>query len=74
MQKSGMESSGIKASDMAAYENAILSLGVIESISEYENCIYDDNLFSDSAWHMTDDGAKERTRRIAEDVLKALGK
>ena len=74
MQKSGMESSGIKASDMAAYENAILSLGVIESISEYENCIYDDNLFSDSAWHMTDDGARERTRRIAEDVLKALGK
>lgn len=74
MQKSGMETSKIKASDMDAYEAAILSLGVIESISEYENCIYDDALFSDSAWHMTDEGAKERTRRVAEDILKALGK
>lgn len=74
MQKSGMEESQIQASQMAAYENAILSLGVIESISEYENCILDDNCFWDSPWHLTDDGARERTRRVAEDVLKALGK
>ena len=74
MQKSGMENSGVKASDMASYEAAILALGDIESISDYENCILEDNCFSDSAWHLTDDGAKERTRRVAEDILKALGK
>lgn len=72
MQKSGMEASDIQASDMAAYEAAILSLGVIESISDYENCIYEDDLFSDSAWHMTDDGARERTKRVTEDILNAL--
>jgi hypothetical protein len=69
-----MENSGVKASDMASYEAAILALGDIESISDYENCILEDNCFSDSAWHLTDDGAKERTRRVAEDILKALGK
>ncbi len=74
MQKSGMAASDIKASDMEAFEAAILSLGVVESISEYENYILDDQLFSDSAWHLTDDGARERTRRITEDILKALGK
>lgn len=74
MQKSGMEYSQIKASEMEAFEAAILSLGVIESISDYETYVLDDQYFSDSAWHLTDDGARERTKRVAEDILKALGK
>ncbi|MBQ8497200.1 MAG: leucine-rich repeat protein [Clostridia bacterium] len=74
MQKAGMEYSEITASDMEAFEAAIVNLGNIEAISEYENYIFEDHLFSDSAWHMTDDGARERTKRVAEDILKALGK
>jgi len=62
------------ASDAAAFEKQITSLPNITSISAFENCIYDYTYFSDSAWHMTDEGATLRSEHVAADLLKALGK
>ena len=60
--------------DAAAYEQVILSLPGVVSITAFEDCLYDYTYFSDSAWHMTDVGATLRSERVAQDLLKALGK
>ncbi len=71
MQESGIEN--VSEKDLARYESMILSLGNITSISDYQNCIYQDDMFWDSAWHLTDEGATERSKHVAEDLKKALG-
>lgn len=64
-----------------AEEGAILAL--LESItskmdivviSDYQDMIFEDQYFYDSAWHLTDEGATLRSEQVAEDLLKALGK
>ena len=62
------------ASDAASFEKQITSLPNVTSVSAFENCLYDYTYFSDSAWHMTDEGATLRSERVAADLLKALGK
>ena len=59
---------------IAIYEDMILELPGVVSISDYENCIYDYTYFWDSAWHLTDEGATLRSQHVADDLLKALGK
>ena len=72
MQESGAKS--VDRSQVKAYEKRITDLPGVISISEYENCIYEDKYFYDSMWHMTDEGAILRTERVVQDLLKALGK
>lgn len=62
------------ASQAAAFESTITSLPNVTSISAFENCLYDYTYFSDSAWHLTDEGATLRSEHVAADLLKALGK
>ena len=59
---------------IAIYEDMILELPGVVSISDYENCIYDYTYFWDSAWHLTDEGATLRSQHVAYDLLRALGK
>ena len=59
---------------MLAYEQSLTSIPGIISISDYQDCIYDDELFYDSAWHMVNEGAKERTEQVAADLLIQLAK
>lgn len=59
---------------ISIYEEMILDIPGIISISDYENCLYDSKYFWDSAWHLTDEGATLRSERVARDLLKALGK
>ncbi len=72
MQESGMVS--VKEDQVKSFENTVLSIPGIESISEYTNCIYSDDCFYDSGWHLTDEGARIRTERVAKDLLAALEK
>ena len=62
------------ASAAAAFEAQITSLPNVTSISTFEDCLYDYTYFWDSAWHLTDVGATIRSERVANDLLKALGK
>ena len=60
--------------DISLYEDMILELPGVISISDYENCLYDYTYFWDSAWHLTDEGATLRSQHVAYDLLRALGK
>lgn len=71
MQEGGVE--GVNESTIKGYEAMIEELG-FTSISDYKNCLYANDAFYDSEWHLNDDGAKERTRHVAADLLAALGK
>lgn len=62
------------ASAAASFEKVITALPNVTSISAFENCLYDYSYFSDSAWHLTDEGATLRSEHVAADLLKALGK
>ena len=46
----------------------------IEIISDIKNCFVPSNQISDSAWHLTREGAETRTANILKDIKKALGK
>ncbi len=70
MQESGMQ--GVKEADVLAYENKILSIPGIVSISDYEDMIFDDDAFWNSAWHLSREGAAERSEQVAEDLKKAI--
>ena len=59
---------------VAAYEKMITDLPGVTSISEYEGCIYLDEYFWNSAWHLTDEGGTVRASFVARDILRALGK
>ena len=60
--------------EISIYEDMILEIPGVVSISDYENCLYDPNYFWDSAWHLTDEGATVRSQHVAYDLLRALGK
>ena len=60
--------------DLEDYEDMITSIPGVISISDSENCFYDYKLMWNSAWHLTDEGESIRAQRVAEDLLKALGK
>ena len=72
MQKSGM--SNIKAEDVLDFEAMLEEIPGIVSISDYQDCIYDDDMFYDSAWHMTAEGAQARSEQVASDILAQLQK
>lgn len=72
MQRSGMENAS--EAEVLAFEDMLTSIPGITSISDYRDCIYDDDLFYDSAWHMTNEGARERTEQVASDLLAQLVK
>ncbi len=59
---------------ISIYEDMIVSIPGVTSISDYENCLYDYKYFWNSAWHLTDEGAMLRSQHVAQDLLKALGK
>lgn len=69
MQASGLN--GVSDATVAAYEAMIEDLG-FTSISDVKNCLYADDAFYDSEWHLTDDGARERTEHVAKDIIAAL--
>jgi hypothetical protein len=69
MQASGLN--GVSDATVAAYEAMIEDLG-FTSISDVQNCLYADDAFYDSEWHLTDDGAKERSEHVAKDLIAAL--
>ena len=64
----------IDESDVEAYEEMIISIPGVTSISDYENCVYNYKYLWNSAWHLTDAGATLRSEHVAQDLLKALGK
>ena len=72
MQRSGM--ANVQEAEVLAFEEMIESVPGIISISDYQDCIYDDDCFYDSAWHMTNEGARERTEQVAKDILAQLAK
>lgn len=72
MQESGM--SNIKEDDVLAFEEMLEEIPGIVSISDYQDCIYDDDMFYDSAWHMTAEGAQARSEQVASDILAQLQK
>lgn len=72
MQRSGM--ANVQEAKVLAFEEMIESVPGIISISDYQDCIYDDDCFYDSAWHMTNEGARERTEQVAKDILAQLAK
>lgn len=72
MQESGM--SNIKEEDVLDFEAMLEGVPGIVSISDYQDCIYDDDMFYDSAWHMTAEGAQARSEQVASDILAQLQK
>ena len=72
MQESGM--SNIKEDDVLDFEAMLEGIPGIVSISDYQDCIYDDDMFYDSAWHMTAEGAQARSEQVASDILAQLQK
>lgn len=72
MQESGM--SNIKEDDVLDFEAMLEEIPGIVSISDYQDCIYDDDMFYDSAWHMTAEGAQARSEQVASDILAQLQK
>ena len=72
MQESGM--SNIKEDDVLDFEAMLEEIPGIVSISDYQDCIYDDDMFYDSAWHMTAEGAQARSEQVASDILVQLQK
>ena len=69
MQEGGLKS--VDESVILNYEKMIEDLG-FTSISDYKNCVYPDNYFYDSEWHLNRNGAEERTEHVAKDLLAAL--
>ncbi len=45
-----------------------------EVISDYHSILMDDRYMSDSAWHLTLEGAAKRTEAVISDLNKKLGK
>ena len=68
------DSDAIDEYNISLYEDMILEIPGVISISDYKNCLYDYTYFWDSAWHLTDEGAALRSQHVADDILKALGK
>ena len=54
-------------------ENKLKEIG-ITVISDYKDCIYPDEYFYNSAWHMNQKGADARSENVANDLKKQLGK
>lgn len=72
MQKSGM--SAVDENEVLNFEKLITSIPGVVSISDYQDCIYDDEYFWNSAWHMTNEGAQKRSEQVASDILAQLAK
>lgn len=71
MQASGMLN--VSEKEMGKYEDMFEDLGII-SISNYKDCMYDNDLFFDSAWHMTREGQTVRSEHVAKDLVEQLRK
>lgn len=73
MQKTGMEESDVTDQIIEVYTNKLKEIGVTV-ISDYKDCIYPDEYFYNSAWHMNQKGADARSENVANDLKKQLGK
>lgn len=73
MQKTGMEESKVTDQIIEVYTNKLKEIGVTV-ISDYKDCIYPDEYFYNSAWHMNQKGADARSENVANDLKKQLGK
>lgn len=71
MQKDG---EGISDDVLKEYTEKLTSVLDITVISDYKNCLYPQEYFWDSPWHLVWKGAQERSRHVAEDLKKQLGK
>ncbi len=70
-----MESGRASVTDeIAANYEALVTFMGAESISDYKNCFYANELFYNSEWHLNANGAVERSERVAKDLLAVLGK
>lgn len=73
MQKTGMEESKITDQIVEEFTDELKAIGVTV-ISDYKDCIYPDEYFFNSAWHMNQKGADARSENVAKDLKKQLGK
>ena len=71
MQKDG---GGISDNAIKEYTEKLTSVLDITVISDYKNCLFPQEYFWDSEWHLVWEGAQERSRHVAEDLKKQLGK
>lgn len=67
-------SEGIDELVIKEYTDRLTSVIDMTVISDYKNCIYPKEYFWDSEWHLVWKGAQERSRHVAEDLKKQLGK
>lgn len=65
---------GISDDVIKEYTERLTSVIDMTVISDYKNCLYPKDYFSDSEWHLVWKGAQERSRHVAEDLKKQLGK
>lgn len=65
---------GISDDVIKEYTERLTSVIDMTVISDYKNCLYSKEYFSDSEWHLVWKGAQERSRHVAEDLKKQLGK
>lgn len=65
---------GISDDVIKEYTERLTSVIDMTVISDYKNCLYPKEYFSDSEWHLVWKGAQERSRHVAEDLKKQLGK
>ena len=71
MQEGG---EGISDDVIKEYTERLTSVIDMTVISDYKNCLYPQEYFWDSEWHLVWKGAQERSRHVAEDLKKQLGK
>ena len=72
MSKDG---TGFDDAIMADYESALLkAFPEVTVISEYKDCLVDNDQIYDSVWHLTLDGAKARTEVVIHDLVAQLEK
>ena len=71
MQEGG---EGISDDVIKEYTERLTSVIDMTVISDYKNCLYPKDYFWDSEWHLVWKGAQERSRHVAEDLKKQLGK
>ena len=65
---------GISDDVIKEYTERLTSVIDMTVISDYKNCLYPKDYFWDSEWHLVWKGAQERSRHVAEDLKKQLGK
>ena len=59
---------GLDDNSLDSYKENLLKYFDMEIISDYHDCMYPNSMFWNSEWHMTNEGAHERTLHVIEDL------